>query len=35
MTFALEQRDNTLFVHWRQAGKQRGALGKRCQLVVA
>ena len=32
--FALEQGDDALFVHRRQAGKQRGTLGKLRQLIV-
>ena len=34
MPFTLKQGDDALFVHRRQAGKQRGTLGKLRQLVV-
>ena len=34
MPFATQQGDDTLFVHRRQAGKQRGVPGKLSQLVV-
>ena len=35
MPFAFEQRNNALFMHRRQAGKQRGALRQLGQLVIA
>ncbi|MNT22156.1 hypothetical protein D3C72_1575310 [compost metagenome] len=34
MPFAAQQRHNALFVHWRQARKQRGGFGKLCQFIV-
>ena len=35
VTFAFQQRHDTLFMQRRQAGEQRGAFGQRRQLVVA